>query len=485
MRRLISAFLLLAIILSNPAQVLAGTTENVAAVPYNQAVQMAIDNTLLGRDINSQISNIQMLHRDLRDEISRLEGGATSFNRDRINLLRDELIDLNNMLTMAIMHQFNMEQSIGFSMERLLGGLISIEEEGADALVSEALFAVMANMGVMQGMGGDIAMIQMQQALIADEIQRLQDETGFRNILREARNSLSELERQIDRLYLHQEQAELIIELMLRGIIVDMAEQSLQISAIGAQLALAEENQRRLELSYELGFISRHDFDTSEHNLEQSHAQLDVLARNRNISRQNLNYLLGLPLFQPTVITFSRQLPHIPQNPAGRIAEVALQSLTIRALQIDVDSAMGARRAYTGNDRDINISANDRQRAVNNVATDNNNIAAIRNRIGLQDAVERAELGLEQAMRTMEANLHRAYANFEGLAAHETTLRRELAQAQAVLEAATVSFELGHITRLDVDEVQLAILLIEQDIERILNQKWVLAFMLENPSLLQ
>ena len=487
--RLISTVLLGALFASafTPfAYVYAGVqqnTENIVAIPYNQAVHMAQSGMLFSHDIDTQINNIQMLHRDLRDEISRLEAGT--FNQNRINTLRDELTDLNERLSATMMSQINMGQSIEFSMQHFLDGLANIGGEGTDAFIGEALQSVMAATAAMYGTGSDIAMIQMQQMAIAEEIQRLQNETGLRNILREARNSLNELVRQIDRLHLHQKQAELAMELVLRGLIADLADLDLQIAAMEARLVLEEENQRRLALSYKLGIVSRHDFNTAENNLAQSHAQLAELMRNQNALRQNLNYLLKLPLSQPTVITFNPQLPILPQNLAGRITETTLQSPAIRLLQLDLDSAMGARRVYTNNDNDINISAGDRQRAVNNVANNNNNIAAIRNRIALQDAVERAELGLEQAVRSMEAALQRAYTDFEGLNALESTLRRELIQAEAALEVAATSFELGQVTRLDVEEAHLTILFIEQDIERVINQKWVMAFMLEHPSLLQ
>ena len=460
-----------------------GSAENVVTIAYNQALQMALSNALFVYDIDAQIRIMQMHHRDLRDEITRLEQGTARHNA--IHTLRNELNELDDLLLIAMSQQMITQYSLELSMQNILGGLANIGEEGADAHLTHALQSVMAAMASMQGIGGDIAMMQMRRAAISEEIQNLQSETGLRNILREARNSLDELERQILRLQLYQEQAELALELLLRSIVVDMAEQATLIGILEAELALAEENQHRLALSYALGFISAHDLRTAEHSFTQNYAQLEELRRSYSISRQNLNYLLGLPLSHPTLISFNRQMSHIPQNLSVRIAETVSQAPSIRQLQLGLDSAMGARRVYTGNDRDIHISAYDRQRAVNNVANNNNNIAAIRSRIALQDAVDRAVLGQEQAMRTMEAALHRGYANLEGLIAQYAAMQRDLAQASAALEAAAVSFELGHITRFEVDAAQLAIPRIEHDIEKILNQKWILGFMLENPSLLQ
>lgn len=459
------------------------SSENVVAIPYNQAIQMAKSGMISSQDVEAQINNIQMLHRDLRDEISRLEAGT--FNRDRINVLRTELTELNELLSATMMRQFNMQNSIEFSMQHILDSLSNIGEEGVDDFFGDVLKSVMASTASMNVMSSDIALIQMRQAAVTQEIQQLQNEAGLRTILLEARNSLNELERQIDKLRLHQEQAELVMNLALRRIIVDMAGQTLRIAAMEAELALAEQNLSIATLASELGLISSHNLSAAEHRFAQSLTRLEGLLRSENISLQNLNYLLGQPLSQPTVVTFSPHLPQIPQNPEGYITEKILQSPAIRQLQIDIDSAKGARRVYTGNDHDINISEADRQRAVNNVADNNSNIAAIRNRIALQDAVERAELSLEQAIRAMEAKFYLAYTDFEGLEAQEAALHRELTQVQAALEVAAASFELGRVTRIEVDEARLSVLLIEHDIERILNQKWILAFLLENPSLLQ
>ena len=162
--------------------------------------------------------------------------------------------------------------------------------------------------------------------------------------------------------------------------------------------------------------------------------------------------------------------------------------LVTRRLQIEIDSARGERWAYTGNNNDIRISDADRRSAMNNVGvsgdTVNREIMNLRHRIALQDAVDHAVMAREQAVRTMEAAMQRGFADLEGLFALEASLMRDLTQAQSTLNVTTTNFQLGHATQLDAHAARLNITRIEQDIEILLSNIWVLAFMLENPSLL-
>ncbi|MCL2377440.1 MAG: hypothetical protein FWC76_08630, partial [Defluviitaleaceae bacterium] len=225
--------------------------------------------------------------------------------------------------------------------------------------------------------------------------------------------------------------------------------------------------------------------NTARHQLTQANAQLDSLFRHQVVAMQNLNHMLGLPLSNDTAITLNRTYASPPSNVEQHIAREVPQSINIRQLELDVASAIGARRVYTNSNAEINITDNDRHRALTTAAASHNTIASLRNRIALQDTVDRARTGLEQAERNMSAAIHRAHTNYTGLVAQEASLQRDLTQAQAALEAVVINFELGYATQLEVDRANLAILAIQQDIERVLNDMWIQAFILENPSLLQ
>jgi len=59
----------------------------------------------------------------------------------------------------------------------------------------------------------------------------------------------------------------------------------------------------------------------------------------------------------------------------------------------------------------------------------------------------------------------------------------ELTQAQSRLEVALHNLDLGRITYHEVEQARFAIFVVEQRIESVHNEKWLLAFLLENPSL--
>jgi hypothetical protein len=172
------------------------------------------------------------------------------------------------------------------------------------------------------------------------------------------------------------------------------------------------------------------------------------------------------------------------------ISAIIAQAPSIRYAQMEFDRALGARWAYTGNQQNIRITENERRRALNVTGTGNNieyrdntdSIFNLRNRIALQDAVDRAVIGREQAMRSMEATIYRGLADLDELFDMETSLQRDLTQAQSALTIATANFDLGRITQLDVDAARLAVSAIEQRIDAVCNSVWILVFMLENPT---
>ena len=299
---------------------------------------------------------------------------------------------------------------------------------------------------------------------------------------REARHSLYEFERQIENLRLHRQQTELIKELALRSATVNLLEIELNIAVLQEELNFAHENLRRLTLANELGIVSVRDLNDAQHGLSQGYVGLEELLRNQYTARRDLNYLIGQPLSQYTVIEFDLELIELPQNIEAYIYSVVANSLTIRQSQLQLESVLGERWIYTGNNQDIRISIHDRQR----LRTSNNNpdIIRIRNRVALQDAVERAEQGHEQAIRTLEAAINRGFTDLEGLLDLEAALERELTQAQTALDVAITSFDLGRATRLDIEAARLAIFQVEQDIEKLRNSMWILTFILENPDLL-
>jgi len=336
-----------------------------------------------------------------------------------------------------------------------------------------------------------IANVATMERNITDYVRRLRSrvqewennrESDFRRPGRQARNSLDEFERYIESLRLHLLQTELEMEQTLRRVIVNISDYDLRINVLQSELDLAKENLLRTTLLHELGLISIREFNNAEHSLAQGCTGMEELIRNRNAARQGLNYLLGLPLYQYTVVEFDRELMKLSLGIVEHIDSVISQTVAIRQSQLELDTALGERWVFTGNNRYIRITESERRRA--RTTTGGVEITRLRESIALQDAVERAERSHEQVIRTMEAAIIHGLNDFEGLLAFESALRRELAQAKATLDVTMISIDLGHATRLDIETVQLAIIKVEHDIERLHNSMWMLTFILENPDLL-
>lgn len=297
-------------------------------------------------------------------------------------------------------------------------------------------------------------------------------------------HSINEFEREIESLRLHRQQIILALELQLVNAISSLHDIDLHMATLHEELNLAEENLVRVTLQHELGFASARQLSQVQHEITQGSFGLDELYRNRYTTRQGLNYLLGLPLHQYTTVTVEGEQVAIPVCIDLHIDSVIASALSIRQSQLELDSVLGQRWIYTGNNRDIRISESERRRATTSIDNDAE-IARIRNRIALQDAVERAELRHERNIRTMDAAIRRGFTDLDGLLALEATLTRELTHAWASLGAARARYELGRITRPDVAAAYFAIFQLEQDIDSAGNSMWVVVFMLQNPDLLK
>jgi outer membrane protein TolC len=72
----------------------------------------------------------------------------------------------------------------------------------------------------------------------------------------------------------------------------------------------------------------------------------------------------------------------------------------------------------------------------------------------------------------------------QDLLATVASLQRELAMAQSALDVVISNFDIGHAMQLDVDMANLAVFQLEQSIETIHGQLWILSLMLTTPSML-
>ena len=445
-------------------------------IEFSRALQMSLDDMLAIQDFDIIIRDMRMAHTDLHYQLRRLETGAV--RREARAPLNQALQSINIGLVTLEMQQASVGNQIDGAMTDALAALSMSNYVGFGTELSDAI-AGMIRLGAI---GGAVEDLRASRDAIIRQLNEL-DEDFFRDIADDARRGVHEIERQINNVELHQNLIMVQLEHALRGIVVVISELGSTLEIMEKSMDLADDGLIRARLSYELGMISSHEMLTIELNTSQGHTQLAELHRARERVVQNLNLLIGQPFDQYTVIEFELYVPEMPEDLDSHIEELIEQSASIRQLRNQALSARAERRAYTGNDRDINISASDRRRAMEAAGRDER-VMVIRNRIALQEAVERADTALDQAVRSMEFALRQAYNELAALKIQLETAYRELALAKSTLNVSLASFSVGRITQFEVDQAELAVVRAKQSIESLYYQLWVLAFGLLNPELL-
>ena len=457
-------------------------------IPYARAVQMAIDDMQALQELGVIIRDMETQHRDFRYQFTRLQRGE--LRQDAITALNEQMADVNTMMFVTMQNQSLLNDQVNLSLQAISVGTGA---DGVESNLDQMLQAAVAGTMAAQGMGSQIEEMSRMHTHLFGELHELNDDRTFRDMVDDVRRDVYALERTIEGLRISQETTQIAMEQAVRNILALMADLDIGIEALEANIVLMQENLRRTTISFEVGIISSHTLRAVEHGLAQGNAQLAELRRSQDALRRNLNHLLGLPLAQNTVVSHRRDLPSIPQNLDQHIYQLVSDAPSIRQRTLDIDEARANRRAYTGNDRDIRITDTERRRAQNTLTNRDRNaqdirndeeILRARNRVNLQDSVDRAITNRDQAKRQMDAALRRAYAELEALFDQVEGKERDMAQAKSALSAARANFTAGRITRFDVQQAELAVTGVERDIERIYNQQWLLAFQLENPSLL-
>ena len=284
-------------------------------------------------------------------------------------------------------------------------------------------------------------------------------------VLDRFRRQMTEVERQIQHFRLDIETAKAQAELSLRRAILDIANAAMDIDAAEASLLISTEHLRHVSLRHEFGLASANDLRLAEQRLEQELIRLENLRLTQSNAQGRLNHLLGQPPYQETVVEFERVLPEIPDNLQHHISTIAPNTPASRQIHINV-----LRR------RDDITQHVDQCRY-----TSRRNCETY---IALRTAHERVRLDHAIAIRQTETALRTAYSSLEQLFNREAAALVNLDQAVTRLETAHTNFELGRVTRLDVDRAYFDVLSAAMDVERVLYEQWLLGLLLRYPGLL-
>lgn len=443
--------------------------EEQITLTYERALQLALRDLLPVIDADAQIRDIQNRRDDLLEELRLLE--QRRYSQERINELHNELWRLESQLWSAIntLEQMQLNTDHAFNtffndFQDFILSLVTANDNGEppsqneNYVFSQRLQAAIQSMILAHEMNNAITSMEIRRNSIFDEIRNLQDETTRRERMADTRNDIAELNRLIEHLRLQQSQIVLAREAALRNAIVAVTDLSASIETARLSFVLTEENVIRVAVRYEIGLASSNDVRRANQSVIQAQMDYDAMLTNLRLARLNLNHMLGLPLAQLTVVDFEMELPEFPANFSDGFSRIISQSPPIRQLQLDVDAALAERRAYTGNDR--------------------NKIAS------LNETYERAVMGRNQAIAAMEAAMWRGYIEFEALQRQMNVLLHEHENSVQHLENALINYELGRSTQYDIAGARMSVYMIEQRINANFNSKWILSFLLENPSLL-
>ena len=279
------------------------------------------------------------------------------------------------------------------------------------------------------------------------------------------RRQMTEMDREKEHLSLNIQIVELQTERALRNAISGMLNAAIDIEIAEASIEISTEHLRRVGIMRQFGLASAGELRVAEQRLSQEQISLENLHLAKTNAQYNLNHLLGQPPYQWTYVEFERELPEIPEGLSRHIERLVPTAPTIRQLQIDVARRQDDRARHR---RECHFESRRNCEAY----------------IALREAYDRARLDRDIAIRLMETALRTAYSNLEQLFNREATALVNLDQAMARLETAYTNLELGRVTQFDVDSAYVDVFIAELEIERILNEQWVLAFLLAHPVLL-
>ncbi|MCL2190119.1 MAG: TolC family protein [Defluviitaleaceae bacterium] len=226
------------------------------------------------------------------------------------------------------------------------------------------------------------------------------------------------------------EDARIINERTLREFIANMENAAMQIIVAQSRLTLEEESLRHAYIRYNFGLISADMLQTAQRRLAQQQADLENAQASFLALQREFNQMLGLPIRQNTLLTWTRTLTGAPENIDRFIRTRMHNAPQLRALQ---------------------------------------------EQHFIPDGV------MEAARRTAENNIHAAYTALVQLVEQATLAQQAYENAVKELETAITRHEMGQITRFDVEMAQHQLLVSEIALETLRNRQWAAEFRLLHP----
>jgi len=452
--------------------------ENAVVITYNRAVQLALSNMLPNQQTDIHLRELRNMRDDLQTHITNQERRQVNREtQDILNNMNQDLWNLNLQIGGAAAQQQQLQTAAAAAMEAFILSMDSggpIDTQALQTAINSMIWA--ASMDVSIGAMQD-GRNTLGNALSDIDAQR----NPARYVIDNNRRDLTDLDRQIEALNLTQEHAKIAQENILRQTIIAVEELSLAISVTQASISVSEESLRQSTVLHSFGMMSINDIRMAEQTLERSRMALTELILRHESAMSHLNNMLHQPLNQHTVIEFERDLPEIPDNITRHITQTATTTQIVRQLRLQVETARYARRTFDENrERERRANQNAGRPGETETVRRNND----RTRDALLESYNLATTTLAQATQSLQAAMHNAYNELERLHTQKEIQTIALSTATTLLETALTNFELGRATAHEVEQARLNVFIAEQAMETTLNQKWLLAFLLEHPVLL-
>lgn len=220
-------------------------------------------------------------------------------------------------------------------------------------------------------------------------------------------------------------------------------------------LKYQEDNLKAVRLKNSLGIVSDDVVKQTEISVEKSRLTVDTLQQSINTAKENVNSIIGEPLTADTYVEYDTTIKNKDFDVEQLVMTARLDSMSVKQAE------------------------NTQKQAQNNLKylLDNDDYLAKKRN------ADSADLALSQAKKDVEKSVRSTYASYNQIIDNDKSLKVSLKDAINAYNSAVVSYNIGYITKLDLDGLALNIVNIESQIaQNELNYKTIL-FQLENPQL--
>jgi len=249
------------------------------------------------------------------------------------------------------------------------------------------------------------------------------------------------------------------LELRLRNQLAAIAGIESNIALLENNLVLQERMMEQMELRHYHGMVSEAELRETEHTVEQTKLNLEMLQLNLQNERQNLNRLIHQPITANIRVVYDvNNLEPIPENirEARQIQRMVAQDHDVQHWQ-----------------EQVSVRRHEWQSQLNDPEVNNTRYRRMQHQL--------ATLERNIAERQAELNVRNNLTEWERLLEEEQAALADLAQAQADYEDMQNRLEAGFVTQIQVDMVAMGLAAQESALASLSYDFWIARLRVERP----